>query len=135
MSLPDQKPLPLPEGVGGESIYSTVLDNRGSFWISAFRHGVFRQEGGAWVKVPVKPARPATGVLSFDPSGDVWVRYGGRSLFSLSGRRSRRPPTASSDPEEDGTGRGSVDHVVVVFVVAVFVMAGPTGAKPRAKSA
>lgn len=84
-----EPPLPLPEGVGGESIYSTVLDNRGSFWISAFRHGVFRQEGGAWVKVPVKPARPATGVLSFDPSGDVWVRYGGRSLFRLRGNSVR----------------------------------------------
>lgn len=82
-------PIPLPDGVEGESLYSTVLDNRGSFWISAFRHGVFRQENGAWVKVPVKPARPATGVLSLDPSGDVWVRYGGRSLFRLRGNSVR----------------------------------------------
>jgi signal transduction histidine kinase/ligand-binding sensor domain-containing protein len=78
-------PIPLPSGVEGESVYSAVQDKQGAFWISAFGHGVFRQEHGTWKAVVLHSARPATAVLTPDPGGDMWVRYSGGTLFRVSG--------------------------------------------------
>jgi hypothetical protein len=51
----------------------------------------------------------------------------GRSLRGLFEETVEEAASAPSFPEEDWPGRGSVDHVVVVFVVAVFVMPEPAG--------
>jgi signal transduction histidine kinase len=80
-------PVPLPDGVKSDLVYSAAKDNAGALWISAFHTGVFRQEGGTWKKVAVSPKTAATGVLIADPNGSMWVRYSGGSLFRISGNK------------------------------------------------
>ena len=80
-------PVPLPNGVKSDLVYSAAKDNGGALWISAFHTGVFRQEGGAWKKVIVRPRTAATAVLIADPNGSMWVRYSGGSLFRVSGNK------------------------------------------------
>jgi ligand-binding sensor domain-containing protein len=78
-------PIPLPDGVTGNAVYSAVQDKYGALWISAFVRGVFRQEGGVWKAVPVHSELGATAVLIPDPNGGMWVRYSGGALFRVDG--------------------------------------------------
>jgi len=80
-------PVPLPDGVKSDLVYSAAKESSGALWISAFHTGVFRQEGGRWKKVAVRPRTAATAVLIADPSGSMWVRYSGGSLFRISGSK------------------------------------------------
>jgi signal transduction histidine kinase/ligand-binding sensor domain-containing protein len=76
-------PIALPNGVEGNSVFSAIQDSQGALWISAFSHGVFRQEHGRWKSIPVRSKVGATGVLIPDPDGSVWVRYSGGALFQV----------------------------------------------------
>lgn len=76
-------PLPLPPGVVG-SVYSAAIDERGNFWISAFRQGVYRRAGADWKRLPLR-AMGATAVLTPDPGGGMWIRYAGGTLLLARG--------------------------------------------------
>ena len=76
-------PVALPADVNGSSVLSAVHDKRGAIWISAYRHGVFRQRNGGWKPVAVRSRIGATAILIPDSDGSMWVRYSGGSLFRV----------------------------------------------------
>jgi signal transduction histidine kinase/ligand-binding sensor domain-containing protein len=80
-------PIALPAGVTGGMVFSAVHDKRGTLWMSVFGRGVFHQEQGVWISVPVRSKVGATAVLIPDADDGVWVRYSGGSLFRVTGER------------------------------------------------
>ena len=80
-------PIELPIGVVGTTVFSAAHDASGALWISSYGHGVFRREGGKWVPIAVRSTLGATAVLVPDPSGDMWIRYSGGTLFRMSGHQ------------------------------------------------
>jgi signal transduction histidine kinase/ligand-binding sensor domain-containing protein len=76
-------PIPVPPEVRG-SIYSAAIDERGEFWISAFRKGVYRRGATGWMRLPLG-AMGATAVLTPNPRGGMWVRYAGGKLLLARG--------------------------------------------------
>ena len=78
-------PIVLPKGVVADFVYSAVQDKSGALWISAFHGGVFRRQRGVWQPVAVRSNFSATAVLIPDPSGSMWVRYSGGTLYRVSG--------------------------------------------------
>ncbi|PZO53291.1 MAG: hypothetical protein DCF16_07420 [Alphaproteobacteria bacterium] len=79
-----EQPITLPQGVPSEALYSAAVDGDGAFWISAFRHGVFRQVRDGWRRVEL-PQSGSTAVLTADESGRMWIRFAGGALFRAAG--------------------------------------------------